>query len=54
MTKLQLAKWDGSGTIHFHRDTMVDLHTELADAGMTISDQSFHEYFTNSLENDRR
>ena len=34
MTKLQLAKWDGCGTIHSHRDTMVDLRTELADAGM--------------------
>jgi len=28
---------------------MVDLRTELADAGMTISDRSFHKYFTNSL-----
>jgi len=49
MTELQLAKWDGSGTIYSHRNTMVDLRTELADAGMTISDQSFHKYFTNSL-----
>jgi hypothetical protein len=25
MTKLQLAKWDGTGSIHTHRDTMVDI-----------------------------
>ena len=49
MTKLHLTKWDGSGTIHSHRDAMVNLRTELADAGTTISDQSFHEHFTNSL-----
>ena len=49
MAKLQLAKWDGSGTIHTHHDAMVDIRTELADAGMMISDQSFYEYFTNSL-----
>ena len=24
MTKLQLAKWDGSGTIHSHRNSMVN------------------------------
>ena len=28
---------------------MVDLRLEPVDAGMTSSDQSFHEYFTNSL-----
>jgi gag-polypeptide of LTR copia-type len=49
MAKLQLVKWDGSGTIHTHRDTMVDIRTELADTGMIINDQSFYEYFTNSL-----
>jgi len=49
MAKLHLAKWDGSSTIYSHRDAMVDLRTELADAGMTISPQFFHECFTNSL-----
>jgi len=49
VAKLHLTKWDGSGTIHSHPDAMVDLRTELADAGMAISDQPFHEYFTNSL-----
>jgi hypothetical protein len=46
MAKPQLARWDGS---HTHRDTMVDIRTELADTGMIINDQSFYEYFTNSL-----
>ena len=44
MPKLYL-KWDGNGTTH----SIVDLHTALADAGMTTSDQSFHEYFMNLL-----
>jgi gag-polypeptide of LTR copia-type len=49
IARLQLTKWDGSRTIHTHRDTMVDIRTELADTGMIISDQSSYEYFTNSL-----
>ena len=44
----QLTEWGNSGTIHSHRGAMVNLRTELAGAGMAISDQSFHEYFTNS------
>jgi hypothetical protein len=47
--KLQIAKWDGSRTIHTHRDTMVDIRTELADTGMITGDQSFYEHLTNSL-----
>ena len=46
LAKLQLSKWDGSGTIHTHRDNMVDLRTKLADAGMALTDQTFYEYFT--------
>jgi len=49
IAKLHLTRWGGSGTIHSHRDAMIDPRTELANAGMTISDQSFHEYFTNSF-----
>ena len=49
MTKLQFARWNGTGTIHTHRDNMVDLRTELADAGLKITDQTFYELFTNSL-----
>jgi len=49
MAKPHLTKWDGSGTIRSHRDAMANLRTELAGAGMTISEQSFHEYITNSL-----
>jgi len=49
MAKLQLSKWDGNGTIHTHRDTMVALRAELNNAGMTIDDATFYGYFTNSL-----
>ena len=49
LTKLQLSKWDGTGTIHAHHDYMVDLHTKLTDTGMAISDQTFYKYFTHSL-----
>jgi Zinc knuckle len=49
MAELQLAKWDGNKTIQTHRNTMVDIRTELAETGMIINDQSFYEYFTNSL-----
>ena len=49
LANLHLTKWDGSGTIHSHRNAMVNLREKLVEAGMTISDQSFHEYFTNSL-----
>jgi gag-polypeptide of LTR copia-type len=37
MEKLQLAKWNDNGSVHTHRDTMVDIRTELADTGMTIN-----------------
>ena len=46
MTKLQFARWDGTGAIHTHRENMVDLRTELADAGTKITDQTFYEHFT--------
>ena len=49
MPKLQLTKWDESGNIHSQCGAMLDLCTELADARMTIGDQPYHEYFTNSL-----
>ena len=49
MANIYLTKWDGSGTTHSHRDAMLDLCTALADAGMTIGDQSFHEHLTSSL-----
>ena len=48
-TKLLYTRWDGSGTVLSHRKAMVNLRTELADAGMTISDQCFYDYFTISL-----
>ena len=47
--KLQLMKWDGSGSIFTHRDAMVNLRTELADTGMVINDHTFFSYFTSSL-----
>ena len=49
MTKLQITKWDGSGTIHTHRDCMVNLRAEITGTDTTISDQSFYEQFTDSL-----
>ena len=46
MSKLQLAKWGGNGTIHSHRDAMVDLRSQLPSAGVRLD---FYEHFTNSL-----
>ena len=47
--KLQLASWDGTGSIHTHCDYMTDLHTQLADAGTSITNQAFFSYFIESL-----
>jgi hypothetical protein len=41
--------WDGVGPIHSHRNYMVDLRSQLADAGMQLSDQSFLSHFIESL-----
>jgi hypothetical protein len=49
ISKLQLAAWDGTGTIHIHRDYMVDLRLQLVDAGMSLTDQAFLFYFVESL-----
>jgi len=49
IAKLQLADWDGQGAISTHRDYMVDLHTQLEDTGMTMTDQAFYSYFAESL-----
>jgi hypothetical protein len=49
ISKLQLAAWDGSDVIHTHRDHMVNLRIQMADAGMALSDQAFYTYFTLSL-----
>ena len=49
MSKLQLAKWGGNGTIRTHRNTMVDLRSQLLSAGVRLDDENFYEYFTNSL-----
>jgi transposase InsO family protein len=49
ISKLQLAMWNGVGSIHTHRDYMVELRCQLADAGMQLSDQSFLSHFIESL-----
>ena len=49
ISKLQMSEWNGSGSILTHRDYMVDLRTQLRDAGRDLSDQAFHGYFTESL-----
>jgi hypothetical protein len=49
VSKLQLAAWDGTGAIHAHRDYMVDLRLQLADAGLKMTDQAFLSYFVKSL-----
>ena len=49
LSKLQRAAWNGSDVIHAHRDYMVNLRTQMADGGMTLSDQDFYSYFTASL-----
>ena len=47
--KLQLASWDGTGSIHTHCDYMTNLRTQLTDAGMLLTDQAFFSYFVESL-----
>jgi hypothetical protein len=49
ISKLQLATWDGTSTIHTHRDSIVDLRLQLADANMKLTDQSFCSCFVESL-----
>ena len=49
IAKLQLADWDGQGGIRTYRDHMVELRTQLEDAGMTLTDQAFYSYFVESL-----
>lgn len=48
ITKLRLAAWNGSGSILTHRDYMGGLHSQLSDAGLNLTDQAFHSYFTES------
>lgn len=48
VSKLQLAAWDG-GDIYAHRDYMVNLRIQMADAGMTLSDVAFYYDFITSL-----
>ena len=47
--KLNQCRWDGEGGIMAHRDVMFGLRSELAAAGLSISDQQFYEYFIDSL-----
>jgi len=47
--ELTLAKWDGHKPINKHRDHMKTLRTRLSDAGLTISNMQFYNYFINSL-----
>ena len=47
--ELTLAKWDGAKPINDHRDHMKTLHTRLSDAGLSISNLQFYNYFVNSL-----
>jgi len=47
--ELTLAKWDGQKPINEHRDHMKTLRTRLSDAGLTISNMQFYNYFINSL-----
>lgn len=49
IAKLQLASWDGTESIHTHRDYMVGLRIQLVDAGTPLSDDSFYSYFLGSL-----
>src|SRR5882757_1032723 len=49
IAKLQLASWDGTGSIYTHRDYMVDLCIQLADTGKVLSDESSYSYFIESL-----
>ena len=47
--KLNQTRWDGEGGIMAHRDIMVGLRSEMAAAGLPISDQQFYEHFLDSL-----
>jgi hypothetical protein len=49
ISKLQLAMWNGIGSIHTHHNYMVKLQCQLADASMQLSDQSFLSHFIESL-----
>ena len=50
ISKLQISKvWNRSGLILTHRNYMVDLRSQLRDAGFNLSDQTFYAYFTESL-----
>jgi hypothetical protein len=49
ISKLQLMMWDGSGVIHTHCEYMVNLRNQLVDAGMTLANQIFYQYLTESL-----
>ena len=40
--KPQMTAWNGGGSILTHHDYMVDLCTQLRDAGHDLSDQAFH------------
>ena len=49
IAKLQMASWDGNGTIQTHWDYMVNLHIQLTNTGKPITDKSFFSYFIESL-----
>ena len=49
IAKLQMASWDGDGTIQTHQDYMVDLHIQLTDTSKPITNKSFFSYFIESL-----
>ena len=49
IAKLQMASWDGNGTIQTHQDYMVNLCIQLADTSKPITDKSFFSYFIESL-----
>ena len=42
--KLPRAKWDGTGPTHDHHEYMLNLHIQLADAGMPWSNQTFYPF----------
>ena len=44
-----MARWDGKGPISAHRDYMVGLRTQIAQTGKKMSDETFFDYFTDSL-----
>ena len=49
ISKLQLASWDGTSTIHTHWDYMLDLCIQLVEAGKPLDNQDFYSYFRGSL-----